>query len=201
MNPRTLRIGVLVAVVAMLAFFAYDRYRPNAHGSAVIGTNDRLKCVVPGTFTMAMGHAQSLHDRAGTAVVQLASIAPNAALANWTSAKDFDAGDHGQLVAFICATESYKKLSLAGGSAGNELWLRHTGAGDTPADWTAFMHPVGSTSFESLTVFRRDTNPDATLHPPGHAQWVDGDENIWVSCGHGCCYVTGGGGGDTTHTK
>jgi hypothetical protein len=192
---KNLRMIVLVAVVALLGVFIYQRARNTVPGKGMVA---QLQCKVPSAFNGAMGHTQPLHDKAGAVAVQLASIAPNGALAGWKTAQDFDPGDHGQLVAFICATESYPKLDLAGGNAGNELWLRHAGNGDAATDWQAYIHPVGTASYEKLTVFRRDTSDDAKLHPPGHAQWVDGDENIWVSCGRGCCYVTGGGGADTT---
>lgn len=198
MDLKNLRIMVLVGVVALLGVFVYLRAR---NQSAATGVVARLQCTVPSAFNGAMGHTQPLHDAKGAVAVQLASIAPNGALAGWKTPQEFEPGDHGQLVAFICATEPYAKLDLAGGSAGNELWLRHTGKGDAPADWQAYIHPVGSAGFQQLTVFRRDTSDDAKLHPPGHAQWVDGDENIWVSCGRGCCYVTGGGGPDTTKTQ
>jgi hypothetical protein len=177
-DQKNLRMLVLVGVVALLGVFVYRGMgaRNNIPAKDAIA---RLECTVPSAFNSAMGHTQALHDTTGAVAVAFASIAPNGALAGWTTPQNFEPGDHGQMVAFICATASYPKLGLAGGSTGNELWLRHSGKGDAPAD-------------------RRDTSDDATKHPPGHAQWLDGDENIWVSCGRGCCYVTGGGGADTT---
>jgi hypothetical protein len=192
-NGKNLRFAMLAVVVVALGVFTYNRFS----GKAAVIPKPQLKCTMPSAFNMAMGHTQPLHDKSGAAVVQLAMIAPNGGLAQWATAQDFDAGDHGQLVAFICATESYDKLGLRGGSDGNELWLRHAGAGDDAANWEAFIHHVGGGRFARLVVYQRDTT-DAKQHPPGHAQWVDGDENIWVSCGRGCCYVTGGGGSDTT---
>jgi hypothetical protein len=196
-DQKNLRMLVLVGVVALLGVFVYRGMgaRNNIPAKDAIA---RLECTVPSAFNSAMGHTQALHDTTGAVAVAFASIAPNGALAGWTTPQNFEPGDHGQMVAFICATASYPKLGLAGGSTGNELWLRHSGKGDAPADWRAYMHQVGTERYARLTVFRRDTSDDATKHPPGHAQWLDGDENIWVSCGRGCCYVTGGGGADTT---
>lgn len=188
MGSKNVRIAAALVVFALIGVAVYRAVRP-AH----------LGCTVPAQFDAAMGHSQSLHDQAMKAVVQIAQIVPNRELAGWKSTTDFDAGDHGQLAAFICATEDYAKLGLVAGKAGNELWLRHSGTADGADNWTAFIHAVGSTRFARLTVFKRDT-VDSQSHPAGHAQWVDGDENIWVSCGKGCCYVTGGG-SDTTKTQ
>jgi hypothetical protein len=189
----------IVPVSLVLAVVAFGCTRDRNLKESVIPT-PQLTCATPAQFTASMGHTQQLHNKSGAAVVNAARITPNGRLAGWKSATDFDAGPYGQLAAFICVTESYQKLGLVAGSGGNELWLRHTGTGDAASDWTAYIHPVGSKDYTSFTVFKRDTTDDAQLHPAGHAQWVDGDENIWVSCAHGCCYVGrgGGSGGDST---
>ena len=135
---------------------------------------------------------QPLHDKTGAIAVQNASIMPNVALAKWDKPSDFDSAPYGRVVATICATEPYPKLKLSGGKPGNELWLRHTGTGDGIDNWQAFVRTIGSNDFQQLLVYRRDTADDAAKHPPGHAQWIDGDENIWVSCSKGCCYVSSG---------
>ncbi len=174
MDSKNLRMIALVAVVAVLGVFVYRGMgaRNNVPGKNHVAL--QLQCTVPSAFNSAMGHTQSLHDKAGAVAVQLASIAPNGALAKWTAPQDFDPGDHGQLVAFICATEPYPKLDLAGGSAGNELWLRHTGKGDTPADWQAYLHPRGqhhlSSSSPSSGATRATTR--SCIHPATHNGWT-----------------------------
>lgn len=188
MGSKNVRMVATLAVLVVIGALVYRAYAPK-----------QLGCTVPGQFDAAMGHVQPLHDKAMAAVVMNAQIVPNRALAGWKNAADFDAGDHGQLAAFICVTQDYAKLGLVAGNAGNELWLRHAGAGDGADSWMAYIHAVGTARFAKLTVFKRDTI-DSSAHPAGHAQWVDGDENIWVSCGKGCCYVTGGG-TDTTKNQ
>ena len=188
---RAITAVVLVMILAAIVYVQRSNLT-SGRGKDAILIVPRLDCPVSDMFSATMGHSQPLHDKSGATAVQMARIMPNVALVKWTKPADFDSAPYGRVAATICATQAYPKLMLTGGKPGNELWLHHTGNGDGVDNWQAFVRTVGSNDFHQLIVYRRDTTDDATKHPPGHAQWIDGDENIWVSCSKGCCYVSSG---------
>ena len=188
-----MRAITAVVILMILAAIVYvQRSNITNNRGAAVQIVGLPNCPMSATFSAERGHMQPLHDKTGAIAVQNASIMPNVALAKWDKPSDFDSAPYGRVVATICATEPYPKLKLSGGKPGNELWLRHTGTGDGIDNWQAFVRTIGSNDFQQLLVYRRDTADDSAKHPPGHAQWIDGDENIWVSCSKGCCYVSSG---------
>ena len=186
------RMRAIMAVALIMIFGAIVYVQRSGLNKNVIRPFPLLDCAKNDNFSATMGTFSALHDAAGQVTVRNASIMPNVALASWDKPADFDSAPYGRAVATICTTDAYPKLALSGGKPGNELWLRHTGEGDGIDNWQAYVRTIGSNDFRQLVVYRRDTTDDATTHPPGHAQWIGADEDIWVSCSRGCCYVSGG---------
>jgi hypothetical protein len=124
--------------------------------------------------------------------VAFAKIAPTTQLASMSHSSDFDGEFPGTFVAYICSDRAYRKLGLRPGN--NYLYIYHrAGAGEDSSAWHGVMRhtlssaPAPRPDDDSLRLSGRDT----TGHERGYARfhWIDRDEEVWLSCGEGCCYL------------